>query len=134
MYVNVVRRAALASLILISGLTVVGLTAGSASASSRSASNTVTKLRATPNAVGVGQEVTLIARVSGGQAPRSGSIVIFDSASNRVLCTLSAPSGRCKVVFNSPGTKKLTAAFGSGNSANLPSSGTASVVVSQSGS
>jgi hypothetical protein len=38
------------------------------------------------------------------------------------------------VVFNSPGTKKLTAAFGSGNSANLPSSGTASVVVSQSGS
>jgi hypothetical protein len=114
-------------------LTVVSLTAGSASATTRSASKTETKLRATPNPVGVGQEVTLIARVSGGQSPLSGSIVIFESSSHRVLCTLSAPSGRCTVVFNSPGTKKLTAAYGSANSADQPSSGTTSLVVSQSG-
>jgi len=130
-----VRSVIVAAAVLLSGLTGLSLAAGGASASTPSAASTVTTLRATPNQVTVGQNVTLKAKVSGGVAPVTGAIVIYKAADPAdVLCTLPAPSGSCTVAFRGPGTKKLIVAFGSSNSANKPSSGSTSVKVTSAGS
>jgi hypothetical protein len=65
----------------------------------------------TPNPSTPGQAVAVSVTVSGSGATPNGSVTITGADSNCVL-TLSGGSGTCNVVFNSNGTRTLTAMYG----------------------
>ena len=75
-----------------------------------------------------GQNVAVTVTVNGTGATPTGTVAITGADSNCTI-TLSAGTGSCNVVFNSLGSKTLTAAY-SGNSTYVGSSATASHTVS----
>jgi hypothetical protein len=75
-----------------------------------------------------GQNVAVTVTVNGTGATPTGTVAITGADSNCTI-TLSAGTGSCNVVFNTLGSKTLTAAY-SGNSTYVGSSATASHTVS----
>jgi hypothetical protein len=83
----------------------------------------------TPNPSTPGQSVTVSVTVSGSGATPTGTVAITGANANCTL-TLTSGSGSCNVVFNTPGTKTLTASY-SGDGTYTSSSNTASHTVNQ---
>ncbi len=92
-------------------------------------SSTTTTITAdTPDPSSPGQSVSVSAVVAGGSYTPTGSVSIIGADSNCTI-TLSGGSGSCNVVFNSAGSKTLSATY-SGDSYNASSSDTESHTVS----
>src|SRR5260221_3538842 len=74
----------------------------------------------TPDPSDTGQSVTVTVTVTGGGASPTGTVAITGADTN---CTITLPATSCTVIFNSGGSKLLSASYG-GDTAYLPSSDT----------